>query len=78
MSNSPVCYIVGAGDFSERITPRAYDTVIAADGGYESLMRIGVRPDLLIGDLDSLGYEPNDVEILRYPVEKDETDTALE
>ena len=77
MNNSPICYIVGAGDFCERLTPRAYDTVIAADGGYDALVRIGVRPDLLIGDLDSLGYVPKDVEILRYPVEKDETDTAL-
>ena len=72
-----ICYIVGAGDFNETFSAEKTDLVIAADGGYEKLIERGIRPDLLIGDLDSLGYEPDGVELIRHPVEKDETDTAL-
>lgn len=72
-----ICYIVGAGDFSESIRPAAGDLVIAADGGYRHLAALGLRPDLLLGDLDSLDTPPADIEILRYPARKDDTDMAL-
>lgn len=73
-----ICYIVGAGDFYGELCPKPGDLVIAADGGLDTLRRIGVKPDLLIGDLDSLeGGEANDLTTLRHPVEKDETDTYL-
>lgn len=62
---------------------RPEDYRIAADGGLHHLNRLGLLPDLLIGDLDSL--EPAEVEALegspvrieRYPVHKDETDLEL-
>ena len=72
-----VCYIVGAGDFSCRFTPTADDLVIAADGGYDNLTSIGITPDLLIGDLDSIRETPNGIETLRHPIKKDETDMLL-
>lgn len=72
-----VCYIVGAGDFPYSFTPDKDDLVIAADGGYDTLLKFGIRCDLLIGDLDSIKREPSDVEILRHKVEKDETDMHL-
>lgn len=59
------------------------DFVIAADGGAERLDRIGVIPDVVIGDLDSipdarLEELRNRVpEILRYPTRKDATDAEL-
>ena len=42
-------------------------------------MKAGIKPDVLIGDFDSLDDLPNDlsVEIIRHPVEKDETDMYL-
>jgi thiamine pyrophosphokinase len=62
---------------------RPDDLLVAADGGLRHLTRLGLRPDWLVGDLDSVA--PEDVEslqaagvrILRYPVDKDETDLEL-
>ena len=61
----------------------AADCVIAADGGAESLDRLGRRPDLLIGDLDSttpaLVERLSDVGVTveRHPTDKEESDTEL-
>lgn len=51
------------------------DYIIAADRGYEILKKAGIHIDIAIGDFDSLGYVPNDVEVLKLKVEKDDTDT---
>ncbi len=75
-----VCYIVGAGEGFSPIERARGDLVIAADGGYEKLLELGISADVLIGDFDSLKDEipfPETVEILRHPVRKDDTDTAL-
>ena len=75
-----ICYIVGAGDFFGKFEPCVDDLVIAADGGFDTLTKLGIRCDLLLGDMDSRqggGEADNGVEILRYPVKKDETDTHL-
>ena len=71
------CYIVGAGDFYGKFTPQENDLVIAADGGYSLLSERGIRCDLIIGDMDSLSSTPTDVETIRFPIKKDETDTYL-
>lgn len=72
-----ICYIVGAGDFDEAFTPEANDLVIAADGGYDKLMRRGIRCDLCVGDFDSANQPPTECETVTFPVEKDETDMHL-
>lgn len=71
------CYIVGAGEFYGEFTPDSDDLVIAADGGYDSLLNRGIRPDVLIGDLDSIKDIPSGIELIRHPVKKDETDMHL-
>ena len=72
-----ICYIVGAGDCAETICPQPGDLLIAADGGADHLLRMGLTPDLLLGDLDSLvGTRPS-CPLLQYPAEKDDTDMAL-
>ena len=71
------CYIIGAGEYFDSPSPKKNDLVICADGGYTSAISHGVRCDLLIGDLDSLEEAPVDVELLRHPVEKNDTDTRL-
>ena len=72
------CYLVGAGDFTARdFAPKPGDFVIAADGGYTSLAGIGVVPDLLVGDFDSLAQRPAEVPVHVFPVEKDDTDMGL-
>ena len=74
------CYIVGAGDFTARgFAPGPGDLILAADGGYRALYRLGPTPDLLLGDFDSLGDAPlpPDLPVLRFPARKDDTDTGL-
>ena len=71
------CYIVGAGDFFGELLPERDDLVIAADGGYDALLSRGIRCDLIIGDMDSLKTGATTVKTLLFPVEKDDTDTAL-
>jgi thiamine pyrophosphokinase len=59
------------------------DHLVAADGGALHLKAMGLRPHLLVGDLDSLPAEDVEVlrlagvEVRRYPAEKDETDLEL-
>ena len=72
-----ICYIVGAGEFYGELAPDKHDFVIAADGGYDTLRSIGITPDLLLGDMDSLTEEGGGVEKIVYPVRKDETDSFL-
>jgi len=70
------CFIIGAGDFFGFVQrPSAGDYVIAADAGYKYCLREGVTPDLVVGDFDSLGSAPDFPNIVRMPVEKDDTDT---
>ena len=71
------CYIVGAGEFYGSFEKKAGDLVIAADGGYDTLKKLGITPDLLIGDMDSINAERAEVESMHFPIRKDETDTFL-
>lgn len=67
---------------AELVSAKA-DYVFAADGGAGYCERLGIVPDLLVGDLDSISvdvlesYEANSVEIIRHPVKKDATDLEL-
>lgn len=57
--------------------------VVAADGGWDKAVALGLRPDLLVGDADSLPEARFDqliadgVAIERSPTAKDESDTEL-
>ena len=59
------------------------DCVVCADGGYVLCSSVGIVPDAVIGDFDSLTAELiSDIENLGiervlYPHEKDDTDTML-
>ena len=51
------------------------DLVIAADGGLKHTEKLGLTPDVILGDFDSLGFTPEGAEV--FPVEKDDTDAML-
>jgi len=59
------------------------ELVIAADAGAELLDRLGRRPDLLVGDLDSVDaslverLETAGTRVERHPVDKEASDTEL-
>lgn len=70
------CIIFCAGDFHgllQPVTPEDY--VIAADGGLRHCASLGLTPQEVLGDFDSLGYVPEGAQV--FPVEKDDTDSML-
>ncbi|MBP1997144.1 thiamine diphosphokinase [Peptostreptococcus canis] len=60
-----------------------YNDIIAVDGGANHLYEIGIIPDYIIGDLDSIDdktkkyYEEKNVIFSKFPSKKDETDAEL-
>lgn len=50
------------------------DYIICADGGIEKLHKLSVKADIHIGDFDSSECD-NTHDVIRYPCEKDWTDT---
>ena len=70
------CYIFCAGEFDALAVPiEDGDLVIAADGGLRHTQQLGMIPDIVLGDFDSLGYVPEGAVV--HPVEKDDTDAML-
>lgn len=59
------------------------DFTIAADGGAQYAVHLGIQPDLLVGDFDSIAesdlqyFREAGVPIEQFPKEKDETDMEL-
>lgn len=72
-----LCYIVGACSNNViNINKKAYDILIAADGGYNLIENKNLI-DILLGDFDSIDKLPDFKNIKRFPVEKDDTDLFL-
>lgn len=70
------CVIFCAGGFDGLAeTLSREDYIIAADGGYAHTQKLGITPDAVLGDFDSLGYIPQKANV--FPVEKDDTDAML-
>lgn len=58
--------------------PKENDLIVTADSGFYLARDLGLKPDAVIGDFDSCPPPPEgDWEYLRYPSEKDDTDTQL-
>lgn len=80
------CIIITAyieGNIREIIDVRADGSldgslIICADAGYEKALAEGIRPDIIMGDFDSMdGALPDDIETFTFPARKDYTDTGL-
>lgn len=70
------CIIFCAAGFDGLVQPiTTEDFVIAADGGLTHTQRLGITPNEILGDFDSLGFAPEGANV--FPVEKDDTDAML-
>lgn len=73
-----ICYLISAGEYTGiNIIKKEEDYVIAVDGGYDYAMRDGICPDMILGDFDSLGFVPEEENIIIHNRDKDDTDTML-
>lgn len=74
--------IIGAAPLDGRKLFREFDPrhyfMICADAGYETALRAGLQPDLVVGDFDSAkAPPPDDLKRMDLPVDKDVTDTMF-
>ena len=85
MKNFRRAILFANGDFPEEhsLIIEKDDFLVAVDGGLRHLIHLGLMPQLLIGDLDSVSPQELGscmdwgVEVLRFPPEKDLTDLEL-
>lgn len=68
----------------EYIQTREFDYIIAVDDGLRMVNKLGLKPDCILGDFDTVSplllfnYEGrDDIEIIRFKPEKDYTDTSI-
>ena len=70
------CVIFCAAECDGLARPIGQDAfVIAADGGLRHTKTLGITPNAVRGDFESLGYTPEGANVC--PVEKDDTDAML-
>lgn len=74
--------IVAASEFNEQKFREMdddsdFDYVMAVDGGYDHLLKIGKRADIILGDFDSVREQPFGIRACKFPTEKDDSDLQL-
>lgn len=73
-----ICYIISAGECAGIVFKKEKeDYIIAVDGGYQYAKNNGIMPDMVLGDFDSLGFVPDEENVIVHKPEKDDTDTML-
>ncbi|MCQ2416695.1 MAG: thiamine diphosphokinase [Oscillospiraceae bacterium] len=79
MNKEDVCLILAGGPEtgSPFLPLPEYAYAICADSGLQLADRLGIKPDWVLGDFDSLGEVPKHLPHMIAPVEKDDTDTML-
>lgn len=70
--------IFGNGELADTagLKLRKDDLLIGVDGGTEYIIKLGQKPDLIIGDMDSLDSIPDKVRVIRKN-DQDHTDMEL-
>ncbi|MEM7140067.1 MAG: thiamine diphosphokinase [Actinomycetota bacterium] len=74
--------VIATGAAPTPIAGVSADLIICADGGLDAAHAAGRRPDIVVGDMDSVSEEllealGSEVVVDRLPVAKDETDLEL-
>ncbi|MCL2545682.1 MAG: thiamine diphosphokinase [Oscillospiraceae bacterium] len=68
------CLIMGAGELFASQSLPTVDLIVAADGGLMHLQKLGIQPNVIIGDFDSLGFTPDGECVITLRRDKDESD----
>jgi len=69
--------------FREKISRMENCMIICCDGGARHVQYSGIKPDVIIGDMDSIdpamlaSYSTSGIKIIKHPANKDFTDTEL-
>lgn len=72
------CIIIGASPVLTQPDTADSELIIAADGGFDNAKKMGITPDIIIGDMDSLTASlPKSLEKITFPKRKDYTDMHL-
>ncbi len=66
---------LGGEEYRGKFEIDTSDIVVSCDRAFKYLNDKNIKPDIVLGDFDSLGYYPENAEI--FPVEKDFTDFEL-
>ena len=79
--------VVGSGMIESTEIIKEYskvsDLLVCADGGARYFYHAGIKPHILVGDFDSIApeiqmfYQKGDVDIVKFPSDKDYTDMEL-
>lgn len=78
--------VITGGNCADDIVLPWYDFCIAADSGLDTAKRLGVFPQVIVGDFDSVSEPPSEYvdpvsgrksEIITHPARKDDTDTNI-
>lgn len=78
-----VLFVNGEAQSRAALALQGDDFLVAVDGGLHHLQALGLNPQLLIGDMDSLSTQEVEachqagIEILRFPPAKNKTDLEL-
>ncbi|MBQ6845987.1 MAG: thiamine diphosphokinase, partial [Oscillospiraceae bacterium] len=74
------CVIIGGGEINNVSAIKAVlsekDFYIFCDSGLYHSEKLGISPDLIVGDFDSHQKPQTDIETIVLPREKDDTDTV--
>lgn len=81
-AEAPAALVLAGGDLvAWPYAGRRWARVICADSGARYAKSLGLRPDLLVGDFDSITPEVKaalrDVPVQQFPADKDQTDAEL-
>lgn len=79
------CYIVSGGKIDDELFYKEFEPrhTICADSGLDNALKVGLIPDVVIGDFDSISskgmiaIENLKIEKIEFPKDKDMTDTDL-
>jgi thiamine pyrophosphokinase len=69
--------------FIKQIKKTGSCLIICCDGGARHFRNLNIKPDVIIGDMDSIdsvqlaNYSAQEIKIIKYPANKDFTDTEL-